>query len=268
MASKISKKRKKILILFSVIILIFSIVAGSFTLYFGLGKIRYFIHKIEYKLNPANFPNLSTKVEFEIYGIDISHHNDRIDWALVRDKGRINGKPISFVFIKATEGKNFVDDRFLDNFKAAKKEDFLCGAYHFYQPEINSLEQFENFKRNVKLEKGDLPPVLDVEIRGNLSFSRYAEGILNLLQLMENHYGIKPLLYTSPSLYAPLMKYEKIKSYPLWLSAFSQNSAIRFENDYSFLQYTDKGKVAGIKYDVDLNGFKGDKIKFQNHIIK
>jgi lysozyme len=234
----------------------------------GVAKIRHYYHKLEYKIWPTKFPNKSKHVNFEIYGIDVSHHNAYIDWEMVKDKGRINQKPISFVFIKATEGKEYKDKRFKRNIKEARQQGLLCGAYHFYRPEINSLKQFKNFKESVVLKKGDLPPVLDVELRGSLSFSRYVEGILNMLKLMENHYGIKPILYTSPSLYMPLSRYPEIKKYPLWLAAYDTRTANRYHGIYNFLQYTERGKVSGIKGYVDLNGFSGNKLDLQKHIIK
>ena len=234
----------------------------------GMGKVRHYLHKLEYKISPQKFPNQSKKADFTIYGIDISHHNGFIDWEMVKDKGSINKRPVTFVFIKASEGKSFIDKRFKKNYQAARKEGILCGAYHFYRPEVNSLHQFNNFKKVARLQKGDLPPVLDVEVRGDLSFSRYVEGITNLLKLMENHYGVKPILYTSPNLYMPLSRYKEIKRYPLWLSAFDTKTANRYHHLYHFLQYSEKGKVAGIKQHVDLNGFKGNKLQLQELVIK
>ncbi|MBN2746360.1 MAG: hypothetical protein JXR34_06515 [Bacteroidales bacterium] len=260
--------RRKIMPVLMVVIIT---VTASVVAYFSwrhIDKIRYLIHKIEYRLKPSKFPNYSERVNFDIYGIDVSHHNDVIDWQLVREKGRINQKPISFVFIKATEGKSFLDKRYKKNILEARKNGFIVGVYHFYRPEVNSFEQFTNFKTNVSLKTGDLAPVLDVEIRGNLPFSRYIEGIKNMLELMENHYGIKPILYTSPSFYASFMQYPELKKYPLWIASYTHGAVRQFNEIQAFHQYSDRGKVAGIKTKVDLNGFKGDKLKLQKYLLK
>lgn len=260
------KIKKRYLVLILIVLTLLSGIVGIKIL--GMAKVRHYYHKLEYKLWPQNFPNKSKVVNFEIYGIDVSHHNAYIDWTMVKENGRINKKPISFAFIKATEGQHHKDRRFKRNLSEARKQGILCGAYHFYRPEINSLKQFENFKNTVKLKKGDLPPVLDVELRGSLSFSRYVEGILNLLKLMENHYGIKPIIYTSPSLYMPLSRYKEIKDYPLWLAAYDKSTSNRYHHLFKFLQYTERGKVSGIKGYVDLNGFNGSKLELQEFIIK
>ncbi len=260
-------RRKRAPLIFTVVF----VAIITLTAYFSwrhIDIIRYFVHRIEYRLNPSKFPNYSEKVLFDIYGIDVSHHNDVIDWQMVREKGKINDKPISFVFIKATEGKSFIDKRFTRNISEARKNGFIVGVYHFYRPEVNSFEQFTNFKTNAKLKSGDLAPVLDVEVRGNLPYSRYIQGIQNMLELMENHYGIKPILYTSPSYYASFMQYPELKKYPLWIASYTHGSVRQFNDIQAFHQYTDQGKVAGIKTKVDLNGFKGDKLKLQKYLIK
>jgi lysozyme len=268
MPKKKLSAKKRLFISIGVILFLFMLLTGGFGYYLGLGKIRYYIHKIEYRFYPEKFPNKSRNTNFEIYGIDVSHHNGRIDWAMVREKGRINKNPITFAFIKATEGKTLKDKNYKANFRGAKKANIICGAYHFYRPHLSSIDQFNNFKSVVNLSKGDLPPVLDVEIRGSLSLSQYTKGIINLLTLMENHYGVKPILYTNPTLYMALSRNEKINEYPLWLAAYTKSSASRHSDRYLILQYTEDGKVSGIKSTVDLNGFQGDFKKFQTYIIK
>lgn len=49
----------------------------------------------------------------EVYGVDVSHHQGEIDWAAVADDD------IEFAYIKATEGGDFPDTRFEENWKGA-----------------------------------------------------------------------------------------------------------------------------------------------------
>ena len=100
---------------------------------------------------------------YEIHGIDISHHQGRIDWDELKDNGSINQCPIRFVMIKATEGATQTDENFRDNFYQAREHGFTRGAYHFYSVHTPAYQQAAHFIKNVKLENGDLPPVLDVE---------------------------------------------------------------------------------------------------------
>ena len=63
-------------------------------------------------------------------------------------------------------GKDGVDLAFKENFKNSKKNGIKVGLYHYYRPNENSIEQFENFVKNVD-KIGELPPVIDVEKMGD-----------------------------------------------------------------------------------------------------
>ena len=64
---------------------------------------------------------------FPVWGLDVSHHQGVIDWARVTEDRRLR-----FVFIKATEGGDFRDRRFAENWAAAKRAGLRVGAYHFF----------------------------------------------------------------------------------------------------------------------------------------
>jgi lysozyme len=92
-----------------------------------------------------------------IKGIDVAHWEPEIDWA------RVRAGEVRFAFIKATQAADFVDDMFLSHWTGAKRAGILRGAYHFIDPRVDGRRQAEHFLRTVKLEPGDLPPVLDLE---------------------------------------------------------------------------------------------------------
>ena len=100
---------------------------------------------------------------YEIHGIDISHHQGQIDWEELKDNGQIDKYPVRFIYVKATEGASIIDENFRDNFHQAREYGFTRGAYHFYSVHSPAKAQAEYFIKNVQLENGDLPPVLDVE---------------------------------------------------------------------------------------------------------
>ena len=107
-----------------------------------------------------------------------------------------------FVFMKATEGGDHGDTTFSANFANARNHGFIRGAYHFYIPSTDALKQADFFIRTVKLDTGDLPPVLDVEMTGRKNKTELQQGIKRWLDRVEAYYGVKPilcLLYTSPS---------------------------------------------------------------------
>lgn len=102
---------------------------------------------------------------FEVHGFDVSHHQGQIDWSELQ-KTQTAPFPVRFVFMKASEGGDFSDTAFIHNFDEARKHGFIRGAYHFYNPKTDASRQADFFIRSVKLESGDLPPVLDIEVRG------------------------------------------------------------------------------------------------------
>ena len=201
------------------------------------------------------------------YGVDFSHHQGKINWNILKRSGKINGKPIRFVFLKATEGQSFIDHHFKRNWNQAKRLGFLCGAYLFYDPNTNSMKQFKNFRQVVRLRTGDLPPVLDVETRGRLSHSVFNKGVLNLLKLLENEYGVKPIIYTSPGFYNRNLTARQFKDYPLWISYFGENMPVRYRKRWVFWQFSDRMRVKGVNSPVDANVFRGDRQKIQSLLI-
>ncbi len=99
--------------------------------------------------------------EYSVKGIDISAYQGEIDWDV------ISGQDISFVFIKATEGSSFVDEKFAYNFEQAQKTSLDVGAYHFFSYDSNGETQAENFIKNEKAFRGMLPPVINLEFFGD-----------------------------------------------------------------------------------------------------
>lgn len=120
-----------------------------------------------------------TRHDSHLYGIDVSHYQGVINW----DKAvKIQDSfPISFVFVRATAGKNLVDRTFHANWKELDEKGIIKGAYHYYRPDENSLQQADNFIKAVRLKKGDLPPVLDIE---NVPQSQSVEKFKNRVEKM------------------------------------------------------------------------------------
>ena len=58
------------------------------------------------------------------------------------------------------------------NFRKAQQYGLVRGAYHYFSPGISGDLQAHHFINSVPLEKGDLPPVLDVEVLADSSQKR------------------------------------------------------------------------------------------------
>ena len=148
------------------------------------------------------------------------------------------------------------DDTFKDNFEQARRHGFIRGAYHFFTPRTDALKQADFFIRTVKLDSGDLPPVLDVELTGKRPKKELQQNIKKWLDRVEAHYGVKPILYTSYKFKTRYLDDSLFNAYPYWIAHYYVDS-VRYEGKWHFWQHTDIGSVPGIHHDVDLNVFNG-----------
>lgn len=192
---------------------------------------------------------------FEIRGIDISHYQDRIDWERLRN-ANVQRVPLRFVFVKATEGVSMIDENFSDNFYQARQNDLIRGAYHFFVPDADARKQARFFLKQVHLEEGDLPPVLDVEKVGRLSSEQLRKAVRIWLEIVEEHYGVKPILYTGASFKKKYLNDSIFNQYPYWIAHYYVEKPT-YEGSWKFWQYTDFGKIDGIQGNVDCNIFNG-----------
>lgn len=168
---------------------------------FGLSVVFYyfFIRPYAYRWKPCygrKIYGVCVPYGYNVHGVDISHYQGKIDWVKVLENQN-TAAPLHFVFMKATEGGDHGDSTFAANFANARNYGLIRGAYHFYIPATDAVKQADFFIRTVRLEPGDLPPVLDVEVTGKKEKSELQQGIKRWLDRVEAHYGVKPILYTS-----------------------------------------------------------------------
>lgn len=260
------KKRRKIapvkLYLFVGLILLLIIIAGPpvyrFTdSFFSSG---FSFSEAEQYHNLKNF-GVPVPTGYKVHGIDVSHHQGRINWTEV-DTMNSNGIRISFAFLKATEGITRQDRQFERNWKKTKDAGILRGAYHFYHPSRNASDQAQNFIKQVKLLPGDLPPVLDIEVSNRKSKKEIVAGALEWCRIIEDHYGVKPIIYTSPGFYNKYLT-DDFDDYLLWIAHYNKEIPDMHHRKWHFWQHTNKAKINGVKGGVDMNVFNGSLSKLQ-----
>ena len=193
---------------------------------------------------------------YQVHGIDVSHYQGDINWKML-EQTRQGQFPIQFIFMKATEGGDYSDDRFTANFDSARAHGFIRGAYHFYNPKTDANKQADFFIQSVKLEPGDLPPVLDIEKKGK-DMKKLQSDLKLWLRKVENHYGVKPIIYASYKFKTRYLNDSVFNTYPYWIAHYYVDS-VRYEGDWKFWQHTDVGTLPGIEEKVDLNVFNGGK---------
>lgn len=258
--SFLKRKLKMFLLISAIIVLVFSV-----AYHYREGLAYYFSYKSDKVLKQEqrdrklaiirNFQILS-KHKNKAIGIDISEYQGNINWQKVKMIDEIY--EINFVLIRATAGKDRVDSEFADNWENVKAKNMIRGAYHYYRPNENSLEQANFFIKTVKLKKGDLPPVLDIEkLPENQSLDSLKIGLKRWLLKVENFYGVKPIIYSGDKYFTDFLE-KQFSNYTFWIanySIFDEN----IDKSWQFWQFTENANVDGIKGNVDLNIFNGTK---------
>lgn len=191
-----------------------------------------------------------------VHGVDVSHHQGKIDWGRL-SLATYRERPINFVFMKATEGGDFVDDNFQQNFASARECGLVRGAYHFFLPDVSAEVQARNFINQVRLVPGDLPPVLDIEVMGKGGVEELQQRAASWLSIVERHYGVAPIIYASYKFKLSYLNQPPFTHYPYWIAHYNVDD-LEYTGSWKFWQHTDRGRLDGIDTRVDLNIFNGN----------
>lgn len=215
-----------------------------------------------------------------IYGIDISRHQHEkgrkrfaINWRNLRitslghaSKKKIDGAvdyPVSFVYIKASEGMTVRNRYFAADYAASKKSGHRTGAYHFFSVRTPGKNQAITFLRNSRYAKGDLAPALDLEptdkqIRQMGGIQKLFTQVRYWLQTVERQRGVRPILYVSQRFvnkYLPKAP-DLMKNYDVWIARYGEYKP---NVNLLYWQLCQDGRVNGIHGPVDINVYNGVK---------
>ena len=224
-----------------------------------------------------------------IYGIDISRYQHgkgrkkypilwnklRITHLGSKSKKRISGVvdyPVSFIFIKSTEGITVRNPYYAYDYAAARKAGIPIGAYHFFSTKRTGEEQAQYFINSTLFRTGDLPPVLDIEpsdgqISGMGGSQTMWSHIRTWLNAVERRCGVKPILYVNQRFVnkylpdAPDIK----RDYNIWIARYGE-----YKPDVKLVvwQLSPDGRVNGITGEVDINVFNGYQTQFDEFLSK
>jgi len=194
-----------------------------------------------------------------VNGIDVSHFQRVVDWGTVAASG------VQFCFIKATEGAGNIDPRFVQNWKSARDAGLVRGAYHFFHPSAPAAAQADSFLRIVgRLECGDLPPALDLEVPAawtGIAATDRAPLALQWLEAVEKRLGVTPIVYLSPAFATEVLaNAPALARFPVWFAHYTDAAGPAIAkpwNSWSFWQYSREGNTSGVMLAVDLDRFNG-----------
>lgn len=203
--------------------------------------------------------NNPSKIVYPIRGIDISHHQGAINWKALKSE------KIDFIYMKATEGSDFIDKQFLANWERANKDGYKVGAYHFYRLCTDWRAQANNIINTIPSQHDTLPVAIDLEYLGNCKTSKSYEEVhadlRAMVHVLEDHYGRKPIFYVTDEFYENYIMGE-FEDISLWYRDIFTTPHIKDGRDWLFWQYSNRGHMKGIEGYVDLNVFHGGEKAF------
>lgn len=228
-----------------------------------------------------------------IYGIDLSRHQHEqdgkkyfIDWSDLRitdlgsaTKKTVEGKvdyPISFCYIKSTEGCTVMNPYFDNDYEMARKKGIHVGAYHFFSTTSPGNKQAWAFLKKTRIQKGDLAPVLDVEpndwqVKSMGGAKALLDNVSQWLSIVYEQTGQRPILYVGQTFaHQYLMQAPDITgNYLVWIARYGEYKP---SLKLVIWQLSSDGRVRGIHGNVDINVFSGYRSEYdefiRNHTIK
>lgn len=187
-------------------------------------------------------------------GIDVSHHQGKIDWQAVSRSG------VAFTYIKASEGGDFVDPAFATNWAAARAAGIATGAYHYFTPCRTGADQAKNFISTVPRTPGMLPPAVDAEHMEPCASSPgldMARELAAFIDRIASHYGCRPVIYTTYEFERGVL-HGRFTDAAFWIRSLLAPPLTRLRT-WRFWQFHNDGRRSGISGPVDLNAFRGSQ---------
>ena len=202
--------------------------------------------------------NYPVPKNYKGFGIDVSHHQGKINWDTLFHTPL--SPAIQFVYAKATEGKDHLDTEWAYNRKELLRKNIKHGAYHFFRPATNPIDQANFFLSHYKSKESDLAPVIDVEIEGT-SNEALIQSMSTFLTEVEKRTGKRPIIYTSFHFYRTKFQ-DHFQEYKFWIAAYSEPFLLPKDERILYWQFTDKGDLPyhkNVKLDLNVSRVSFEK---------
>ena len=187
-----------------------------------------------------------------VHGIDLSHYQGEVFWETVGENTKM-----AYVYLKATEGGDRIDEMYERNINLAHRYGLKVGSYHFSCPKTAQIKQLEHFKKQCLPGEQDLIPMIDIETKQGLNTEEFCDSLMKFLTLVEEAYKQKPLLYTGTNFYNKYLQ-GKIDDYQLMIAQYTEREPVLAdERDFTLWQYTGKGRIVGVSGYIDKSRFMG-----------
>ena len=204
-----------------------------------------------------NDPNYNPYLQCEdtcdhVHGIDLSHYQGEVFWETVGQNTKT-----AYVYLKATEGGDRIDERYEKNIDLAHRYGLKVGSYHFFRPKSPLHLQLQNFMTQCRPGEQDLIPMIDIETTGGLPTDVFCDSLITFLAMVEKAYRQAPLIYTYRNFYNKHLL-GKLDDYKLMIAMYTPEEPVLDDRrDITMWQYTSKGRIVGVSGYVDKSRFMG-----------
>jgi lysozyme len=180
------------------------------------------------------------------HGFAVSQWQQAIDWQRVAESAP------SFVYVKATEGRDHRDRRYDANVAGARQTGLPFGAYHYFRADLDPALQARWFSDAMAGVGGSHPlrPCVDVEHSGpGQSDGDLNERLQAFLTTLAETGSAEPIVYTTTAFAARHRFDPAIAARDLWIGDYEsilEPSVPAPWSDWTLWQYTETAQVEGV----------------------
>ncbi|MBA1434946.1 GH25 family lysozyme [Bombilactobacillus bombi] len=195
--------------------------------------------------------------EYPILGVSVSQEDGYQDFRLLQKHG------VDFVYLKATQGADYFDDSFLDNYWRLQGAQIPFGVYHYFSFSSTPQSQFANFKTSVGRQIGTLPIVIQINDyqRPRPTTKKIKQSVTQLQTLLVNYYQRKVIIQT-PTIWVGLFNKRPNSS---WLQASKPPLHMEMVD---FWEYSRQGQIPSLATNnlYHLSVFMGNSTRWQHYV--
>ncbi|MCF6514814.1 hypothetical protein GSH19_01280 [Lactobacillus sp. S2-2] len=200
--------------------------------------------------------------KYPIHGVLIDQNNGYLDFnALAKTNQKM-------IYIRSTQGASYSDDNFDNNYQRGLGSGLPIGIYHIFGFSSKVNKQFENIKRTVNNDTGDLPIMIKIQYynsysRHNINLEKQKSRIKKLINQLHGYYNKKIILSTD-------YKSWKQLNFKIKYLDFSNNSKTEGNSVGKFIESDTPVKIKVSNQDevFDGIGFSGDRKKWIKYLQK
>lgn len=197
--------------------------------------------------------------------LDLSHYNKVTDWNAV--KKAVDGVILRCAYRGYGSGNIVADNRFSEYAEACKKVGLPFGIY-FMSQAVSEAEAIAEAHYSVKMAKqfgATLPIFIDSEdgdgtakvVRADGLSRRVRTDVVKTFCMTVYNLGYASGVYASESWFNDRLYYSELTDYFIWVAKYGTNTGVKNSTvklkECDLHQYTSKGKVNGVKGNVDLS---------------